>query len=82
MLDFARALLNAPGAMFFSGLGESGIGAHKLAQTLGFARSAFLPPSRRLSRGPPLPPIQIRRLPGSPRLLSLTNPPADGGGGG
>ncbi|THU69917.1 hypothetical protein C4D60_Mb08t19470 [Musa balbisiana] len=45
--DFAQALLDAPGAVFFSGVGKSGIVAHKLAQTLaslGFARSAFLPP--------------------------------------
>ncbi|RRT77033.1 hypothetical protein B296_00013415 [Ensete ventricosum] len=45
--DFAQTLLDAPGAVFFSGVGKSGIVAHKLAQTLaslGFARSAFLPP--------------------------------------
>nr|XP_010926570.2 probable arabinose 5-phosphate isomerase [Elaeis guineensis] len=44
---FAQALLDAPGAVFFSGVGKSGIVAHKLSQTLaslGFARSAFLAP--------------------------------------
>ncbi|XP_074571583.1 putative arabinose 5-phosphate isomerase [Curcuma longa] len=45
--DFAQDLLNAPGAIFFSGVGKSGIVAQKLAQTiasLGFARAAFLSP--------------------------------------
>ncbi|XP_008806029.1 probable arabinose 5-phosphate isomerase [Phoenix dactylifera] len=45
---FAQALLDAPGAVFFSGVGKSGIVAHKLSQTLstlGFVRSAFLPPT-------------------------------------
>ncbi|WOK91825.1 putative arabinose 5-phosphate isomerase [Canna indica] len=44
---FAQALLDAPGAIFFSGVGKSGIVAQKLAQTLaslGFARAAFLHP--------------------------------------
>ncbi|KAG1330802.1 putative arabinose 5-phosphate isomerase [Cocos nucifera] len=43
----AQALLDAPGAVFFSGVGKSGIVAHKLSQTLaslGFSRSAFLGP--------------------------------------
>ncbi|URE35133.1 hypothetical protein MUK42_06345 [Musa troglodytarum] len=44
---FAQTLLDAPGAIFFSGVGKSGIVAHKLAQTiasLGFARASFLNP--------------------------------------
>lgn len=45
--DFTQALLDAPGAIFFSGIGKSGFVAHKLSQTLaslGFNRSAYLPP--------------------------------------
>lgn len=45
--DFAQALLDAPGAVFFSGIGKSGFVANKLSQTLaslGFTRSAYLPP--------------------------------------
>ncbi|XP_051195001.1 probable arabinose 5-phosphate isomerase [Lolium perenne] len=44
---FAQALLDAPGAVFFTGVGKSGIVALKLAQTLaslGFARAGFLSP--------------------------------------
>nr|XP_040249406.1 probable arabinose 5-phosphate isomerase [Aegilops tauschii subsp. strangulata] len=44
---FAQALLDAPGAVFFTGVGKSGIVARKLAQTLaslGFARAGFLSP--------------------------------------
>ncbi|KAL0903304.1 hypothetical protein M5K25_027673 [Dendrobium thyrsiflorum] len=44
---FAQALIDAPGAVFFSGIGKSGFVAHKLSQTLaslGFTRSAYLPP--------------------------------------
>ncbi|XP_072978828.1 probable arabinose 5-phosphate isomerase [Typha angustifolia] len=44
---FAQTLLDAPGAVFFTGVGKSGIVAQKLSQTLaslGFFRSAFLPP--------------------------------------
>ncbi|XP_010906802.1 probable arabinose 5-phosphate isomerase [Elaeis guineensis] len=46
-LAFAQALLDAPGGVFFSGVGKSGLIARKLSQTLaslGFARAAFLPP--------------------------------------
>ena len=42
-----QALLDAPGAVFFTGVGKSGIVARKLAQTLaslGFARAGFLSP--------------------------------------
>lgn len=44
---FTQALLDAPGAVFFSGIGKSGFVAHKLSQTLaslGFCRSAYLSP--------------------------------------
>ncbi|KAJ0965360.1 hypothetical protein J5N97_026498 [Dioscorea zingiberensis] len=44
---FAQALLDAPGSVFFTGVGKSGFVAHKIAQTLaslGFHRAAFLPP--------------------------------------
>ncbi|KAK1283892.1 putative arabinose 5-phosphate isomerase [Acorus calamus] len=44
---FAQALLDAPGAVFFTGVGKSGIVARKIASTLaslGFPRSAFLDP--------------------------------------
>ena len=44
---FAQALLDAPGAVFFTGVGKSGIVARKIAQTLaslGFARAGFLAP--------------------------------------
>lgn len=44
---FAETLLSAPGAVFFTGVGKSGLVAQKLSQTLaslGFLRSAFLPP--------------------------------------
>ncbi|KAF0906514.1 hypothetical protein E2562_011496 [Oryza meyeriana var. granulata] len=44
---FAQALLDAPGAVFFTGVGKSGFVAQKLAQTLaslGFARAGFLSP--------------------------------------
>ncbi|KAG8069789.1 hypothetical protein GUJ93_ZPchr0006g42840 [Zizania palustris] len=44
---FAQVLLDAPGAVFFTGVGKSGIVARKLAQTLaslGFARAGFLAP--------------------------------------
>ncbi|KAH0434052.1 hypothetical protein IEQ34_026896 [Dendrobium chrysotoxum] len=44
---FAQTLLDAPGAIFFSGVGKSGFVALKLSQTLaslGFTRSAYLPP--------------------------------------
>ncbi|KAK8923650.1 putative arabinose 5-phosphate isomerase [Platanthera zijinensis] len=44
---FAQALVDAPGAIFFSGVGKSGFVANKLSQTLaslGFIRSAYLPP--------------------------------------
>ncbi|KAG0479500.1 hypothetical protein HPP92_010139 [Vanilla planifolia] len=46
-LSFAQALLDAPGAVFFSGVGKSGFVANKLSQTLaslGFSRSAYLSP--------------------------------------
>ncbi|WOL15195.1 hypothetical protein Cni_G23976 [Canna indica] len=45
--DFAQALLDATGAIFFTGVGKSGIVAQKLSQTLaslGFARAGFLSP--------------------------------------
>lgn len=45
--SFAQCLLSAPSAIFFTGVGKSGFVAHKLSQTLaslGFARSAYLPP--------------------------------------
>jgi D-arabinose 5-phosphate isomerase GutQ len=44
---FAQALLDAPGAVFFTGVGKSGIVARKTAQTLaslGLARAGFLAP--------------------------------------
>ncbi|KAK8919022.1 putative arabinose 5-phosphate isomerase [Platanthera zijinensis] len=44
---FAQALVNAPSAIFFSGVDKSGFVANKLSQTLaslGFIRSAYLPP--------------------------------------
>ncbi|XP_020578599.1 probable arabinose 5-phosphate isomerase [Phalaenopsis equestris] len=44
---FAQALLEAPGAVFFSGVGNSGLVALTLSQTLaslGFTRSAYLSP--------------------------------------
>uniref|UniRef100_A0A804P4C9 Arabinose 5-phosphate isomerase n=3 Tax=Zea mays TaxID=4577 RepID=A0A804P4C9_MAIZE len=44
---FAQVLLDAPGAVFFTGVGKSGIVARKTAQTLaslGFARAGFLAP--------------------------------------
>ncbi|KAF3338947.1 putative arabinose 5-phosphate isomerase [Carex littledalei] len=44
---FANTLLNAPGAVFFTGIGKSGIVAQKLAQTLasiGLSRASFLSP--------------------------------------
>jgi arabinose-5-phosphate isomerase len=44
---FANTLLNAPAAVFFSGIGKSGIVAQKLAQTLaslGLSRTSFLSP--------------------------------------
>ncbi|KAH0462669.1 hypothetical protein IEQ34_010244 [Dendrobium chrysotoxum] len=44
---FAQALIDAPGAVFFSGIGKSGFVAHKLSQTLaslGYTRSSYLPP--------------------------------------
>ncbi|KAG0472215.1 hypothetical protein HPP92_016761 [Vanilla planifolia] len=46
-LTFAQVLLDAPGAVFFSGVGKSGFVANKLSQTLaslGFCRSAHLLP--------------------------------------
>jgi arabinose-5-phosphate isomerase len=46
-VSFAQTLLDAPGAIFFSGVGKSGAVAMKLAQTLaslGLARSSFLCP--------------------------------------
>ncbi|KAK8923651.1 putative arabinose 5-phosphate isomerase [Platanthera zijinensis] len=44
---FAQALVDAPDAIFFSGVGKSGFLANKLSKTLtslGFIRSAYLPP--------------------------------------
>ena len=44
---FAQILLDARGAVFFSGVGKSGFVARKLSQTLaslGFSRAAFLSP--------------------------------------
>ncbi|PKA51449.1 putative arabinose 5-phosphate isomerase [Apostasia shenzhenica] len=44
---FAQAIVDAPGAVFFSGVGKSGFVANKLSQTLaslGFMRSAYLSP--------------------------------------
>ncbi|XP_042413075.1 probable arabinose 5-phosphate isomerase isoform X2 [Zingiber officinale] len=44
---FAQVLLDAPGAIFFSGVGKSGIVAQKIAHTmasLGFSRTGFLHP--------------------------------------
>lgn len=44
---FTQALLEAPGAVFFSGIGKSGFVAHKLSKTLaslGFCRSHYLSP--------------------------------------
>lgn len=44
---FAQILLDAPGAIFFSGVGKSGFVARKLSQTLaslGFVRAAYLSP--------------------------------------
>ncbi|MQM06791.1 hypothetical protein Taro_039621 [Colocasia esculenta] len=44
---FSQILLDAPGAIFFSGVGKSGFVARKLSQTLaslGFVRAAYLSP--------------------------------------
>ncbi|XP_020091011.1 probable arabinose 5-phosphate isomerase isoform X2 [Ananas comosus] len=44
---FAQALVDAPGAVFFSGVGKSGLVARKLAQSLaslGLVRASFLAP--------------------------------------
>ncbi|KAJ6814400.1 putative arabinose 5-phosphate isomerase [Iris pallida] len=46
-VSFADAVLSAPGAVFFTGVGKSGLVAQKLSQTLaslGTSRSSFLSP--------------------------------------